>query len=123
MIRITIACPVAHLADAAQFARATGYGPEDEQTFAIAPEYQDEAGNRYRVASGVVALRYVTDATSPLTEPEWGADMGASARAQALIVIGEPADPDHIAAVIHDDPEAALAVLGLTRIASEDDAL
>lgn len=63
-IRITIACPVAHLADAAQFSRATGYGPEDEATFALAPEYRDVAGNLYRVASGLVASVYLTNAVS-----------------------------------------------------------
>ncbi|MCL4068992.1 hypothetical protein M3484_20760 [Pseudomonas sp. GX19020] len=123
-IRITIACPVAHLADAGQFSRATGYGPEDEQTFTIAPEYQDTAGNRYRVASGLVAGVYLTNAVSPLTEPAWGADMAAADRAQALIAVWQPpedpeaipepfAAPDRIAAVIGDDPQAALVVLGV----------
>ncbi|SEB80086.1 hypothetical protein [Rhodobacter sp. 24-YEA-8] len=124
-IRITIACPVAHLADAAQFSRATGYGPEDEHTFTIAPEYQDMAGNRYRVASGLVAGVYLTNAVSPLIAPAWGADVAAADRAQALIAVWQPpedpealpepfAAPDRIAAVIGDDPQAALAVLGLT---------
>lgn len=125
MIRITIACPVDHLADAAQFARATGYGPEDEQTFAIAPAYQDAGGNLYRVASGLVAEAYLTDAVSPLAEPEWGADMEAAARAQALIEVCEPpegddepgpfAQPDRIAVVVGDDVQAALAAFGVSR--------
>lgn len=63
MIRITIACRVAHLADAAQFSRATGYGPEDELTFTLAPEYRDAAGNLCRVTSGLVAGVYLTDAS------------------------------------------------------------
>ena len=125
MIRITIACPVDHLADAAQFARVTGYGPEDEQTFAIAPEYQDAGDNLYRVASGFVAEVYLTNAVSPLTEPEWGADMEAAARAQALVSVWMPpegsddpapfAQPDRIAVVIGDDLRAALAAFGLSR--------
>lgn len=116
MIRITIACPILHLADAAQFSRATGYGPEDELTFALAPEYQDAEGNRYRVASGLVAPIYTETATSPLIEPEWGADMAGAGRAQALIVIGGPASPGQITAVIHEDPQAALVELGVTLV-------
>ena len=112
-MRITIACPVTHLADASQFSRATGYGPADEATFTISPEYQDAEGNRYRVASGIVAAVYPEVATSPLIEQEWGADMAAAARAQALIVIGGPAAPGQITAIIHDDPQAALYELEL----------
>ena len=130
MIRITIACPEAHLSDAGQFARATGYGPEDETTFALAPTYADAGGNLYRVASGPVSAGYPTTAASPLAEPEWGADMTAAARAQALIAVWQPpedpdapvepfARPDRIAAVIGDDVAAALAVLGLVRIPGE----
>lgn len=115
-MRITIACPIMHLADASQFSRATGYGPEDEHTFTIAPEYQDAAGNRYRVASGIVAAVYPEVATSPLIEPEWGADMAAANRAQALIVIGGPAAPGQITAIIHDDPQAALDELGVVLV-------
>lgn len=113
MIRITIACPLALLADAAQFARATGYGPADEETFAIAPEYEDSDGNLYRVASGPVALSYPETVAAPLIEPEWSADMEAAGRAQGLIVIGGPAAPGQITAIIHDDPQAALDELGV----------
>ncbi|WP_112312495.1 hypothetical protein [Pseudogemmobacter bohemicus] len=115
-IRITIACPLAHLDDAAQFSRATGYSAADEATFTISPEYRDAAGNRYRVASGLVAAVYPANAAAPLTAPEWGADMAAAARAQALIRIGGPAAPGQITAVIGEDVSAALAELGLTRI-------
>lgn len=127
MIRVTIACPLGHLDDAAQFASATGYGPADEATFTSAPEYQDTDGNRYRVASGPVALSYPGTVAAPLVEPEWGADMAAAARAQALIAVWQPpkdpeaelapfARPDRITAVIGDDVDSALRVLGLVRV-------
>lgn len=125
MIRITIACPVGHLADADQFARATGYGPADEQTFTDGQLMVDGHGNLYRVASGLVAEVYLTNAVSPLAEPEWGADMEAAARAQALIAVWLPpegsddpapfAQPDRIAVVVGDEVQAALAVFGVSR--------
>lgn len=132
-IRITIACPVAHLSDASQFSRATGYGPEDEATFLLTPEYEDASGERYRVASGLVAEAYLSNAVSPLPEPAWGADMDAAARAQALIAVWVPpeeseddnrppfAAQDRIAVVIGDDPAFALSAFGLTRIVQEGD--
>ena len=113
MIRITIACPLPCLEDAAQFARATGYSAADQATFSDAPEYQDEAGQRYRVASGIVSETYPGTVSSPLVAPEWGADMASAARAQALIVVGGPAAPDRITAVIGEDVAAALSELAV----------
>lgn len=115
MIRMTFACPVAHTYIGNQLARVVGYGPDDDQTYGE-PQYQDADGNRYAVASGLVAPSFVDTATSPLTEPEWGADMEAAGRGQALAAMGQPASPEHIAAVVGDDVAAALAFLGLTRI-------
>ncbi|WP_112309745.1 hypothetical protein [Pseudogemmobacter bohemicus] len=116
-IRITIACPAALIQDANQLARVIGYSEADDQTYGAAI-WQDAAGNRYAVASGPVSPVFPEAAVSPLTAPEWGADMAAAARAQALIRIGGPAAPGQIAAVIGDDVPAALAELGLTRIES-----
>lgn len=115
MIRLTFACPAAHIADANQLARVVGYGPDDDQTYGE-PQYQDADGNLYAVASGLVEPSFVTTATSPLAEPEWGADMDAAQRAQALAALGEPAAADHIAAVVGDDVAEALAFLGLSLI-------
>ena len=115
MIRITFACPAAHIADANQLARVVGYGPDDDKTY-DEPRYQDASGNLYAVASVLVVPHFVEVATSPLAEPEWGADMAAAQRAQALAALGEPAAPDHIAAVVGDDVPEALAFLGLTPI-------
>ena len=81
--------------------------------------------NHCRVVSGLVARVCLTHAVSQLIAPAWGADMAAADRAQALIAVWQPPeDPEHIpepfaalartAAVIGDDPQAALAVLGLT---------
>lgn len=115
LIRVTIACPEALIGDANQLALCLGLGPEDAQTYGAAV-WQDAAGNRYAVASAIVSSRFAADALSPLADQPWGADMAAAARAQALILIDEPAGPDHIAAVFGDDAMAALSVLGLTRV-------
>lgn len=68
------------------------------------------------MASGLVVSHFAEVATSPLQEPAWGADMEAAGRAQAIAALGQPASPDHIAAVPEDDVAAALAFLGLTLI-------
>ena len=115
MIRITFACPAAHIADANQLARAIGLSADDDQTYGE-PRFQDAEGNLYSVASGLVEPSFIDTATSPLVEPEWGADMAAAQRAQALAALGEPAAPDHIAAVVGDDISAALGFLGLMEI-------
>jgi hypothetical protein len=114
MIRVTIACPVSLTSDANQLARCIGLGPDDDQTYTVAPIYADGADNRYAVASAQVGDGFVAAASSPLSEPSWGCDLAAASRAQALIRIMQPADPSIIAAVIGDDVQAALAVLGVT---------
>ena len=70
---------------------------------------------RDAVASAVVEEVFLADAAAPLADPPWGADMTAATRAQALIRIGEPAGPGHLAAIIGDDAGAAIAVLGVVR--------
>lgn len=120
MIRITFACPAAHITDANQLARVIGLSPDDDQTYGE-PRFQDGGGNLYAVASGLVEPSFISTATSPLAEPEWGADMEAAQRAQALAALGEPAAPDHIAAVVGDDVAEALAFLGLSPLPSEGD--
>lgn len=119
MIRITFACPEAHIADANQLARCVGYGPDDDKTYGGA-QYQDADGNRYDVASGLVVPHFVEATMSPLNEPEWGADMEAAQRAQALAALGEPASPEHIAAIVGDDVNEALNFLGLMPIKTEE---
>lgn len=118
MIRLTFACPEAHIADANQLARVVGYGPDDDKSYGEAL-YQDADGNRYAVASGLVVPHFAHIATGDLQEPAWGADMEAAQRAQALAALGQPASPDHIAAIVGDDVQAALAELGVTRIEAE----
>lgn len=120
MIRITIACPAAHVADANCLARVLGYSAADGETYGEAI-YQDAEGHAYAVASGLVSPGFVSAAQSPLVEPEWGADMDAAARAQALIHVWQPGDPepiarpDRLAAIIGLDTPEALALLGVSR--------
>lgn len=125
MMRVTIACPEALIADANQLARVIGLGPEDAQTYG-APVWLDAEGNRYAVASAQVSQRFSTVTGSPLIEPPWGADMEAAARAQAVIRIGDleapetcRADPAALVAVLGDDPQAAIRMLGLEREVGE----
>lgn len=118
MIRLTFACPEQFIPDANQLARVVGYSEADERTYGE-PQYQDAEGNLYSVASGLVAEHFASVATSPLQEPDWGADMEAAGRAQLLAALGQPASPDHIAAVIGDDVQAALEFLGLVMVSEE----
>lgn len=114
MIRVTIACPEALIGDANQLALCLGLGPDDAQTYGQ-PVWRDAAGSLYAVASAVVGEGFASAAGSPLTEPPWGADMAAAARAQAVIMIGGAASAGHLVAVFVDDPAAALAELGVWR--------
>lgn len=113
MIRVTIACPEALIGDANQLALCLGYGVADALTYG-APVWQDGVGNLYAVASTLVSETFAATAGSALVEPAWGADMAAAARAQAAIRIGGAADPARLVAVFDEDPQAALAVLGVT---------
>lgn len=119
MIRITFACPEAFIPDANQLARVVGYSEADEQTYGE-PQYQDADGNLYAVASGLVVDHFADAVSAPLQEPEWGADMDRARRAQALAALGQTAASDHIAAVVGDDVQAALAFLGLEPTSRED---
>lgn len=112
MIRVTIACPEALITDANQLARVLGYSDADGETYGE-PHWQDTAGNRYAVASGLVSEGFSAAAQSELAEPDWGADMEAAARAQALITIGGPADPSRLVVVFGEDAGSALNVLGV----------
>ena len=116
MITVTIACPESMIPQANQLARCIGNGPDDDKTFALAL-WQDAAGNRYALASGPVADTFPETAASLLVEPSWGCDLALASVAQAVIRIGAAADPAHIAAVIGDDPHAAIAAMGLEPVA------
>lgn len=117
-MRVTIACPAAHIADANQLARCIGLGPDDDKTYGI-PAWQDAAGNLYAAASAVVGETFAQTAASPLTAPAWGCNMAASRRAQALIQIGGTASPDKLVAVFGDNAMQALADMGLTLVPVE----
>ena len=86
---ITIAVPAAHIADANQLALCIGYSAADGETYG-APVWQDAGGHLYAVASGQVSEGFPAAAAAPLSEPPWGADMEAAARAQALVAIYDP---------------------------------
>ena len=124
LINITIAVPTALVSDANALARCVGYSADDERTFGD-PAWQDAEGRPYSIASGPVWPAFLAVPGQALAEPEWGADMVAAGRAQALLVVALPGDevlpvdPEHISAVVGMDGLAAIAMLGLTRIPSE----
>lgn len=128
--RVTIAAPLAHLADANALALVLGEAPADINTFNHA-SYQDADGNLYAVASTVVKEVFVTGASSELAAPSFApdADLEAAGRSQALLNIGSlehpvQATPDSIAVILGDRLESALdqvAALGLEAVEMDED--
>lgn len=122
MIRVTIAAPVALIAAANQLARCIGYAEADRNTFTAAT-HEDAYGAMYCVASGQVQPEFITDAVQPLSAPPWGADMDLARDAQAAIKLWSEDDPvvatpTTIAAIVSEDVDGALALLGLSRLTS-----
>lgn len=123
LIRVTIACPEALIGDANQLALCLGFGSEDAHTYGAAC-WLDAEGNRYAVASTLVEDGFAADALSPLADPPWGADMAAATQAQSVVAVfgvaedeGSPAaQPDRITAIVLDDPQAAIVMLGLSQL-------
>ena len=121
-MRLTVAVPAAHMADANDLAMVLAHGPADGQTYRNAI-WQDAQGNIYAAASFEAPPEWVAAAQSPLYRPEWDVQpyqisMAAADRAQALIVLGEDvtAAPDRIAVRPGDNGPAALAAMGLTPV-------
>lgn len=120
MIRVTIATPVAMIPAANELAACIGFSEADRRTF-TGPTHEDADGQFYCVASGPVVEQFVQDAVSPLTEPEWGADMDAANEAQAAVAIWTEdapvlAAPEVLAVCIGMEAGDAAAALGLTSI-------
>lgn len=115
-MRITAACPEALIEDANHLAMILAFGPPDALTYGV-PGWQDGAGNRYACASFPCLPSWFAAAQSALARPDWDADgivdMDAAARAQAAIALQSPAAPDRLACWLDDDPQAALAGLGV----------
>ncbi len=97
LIHITITVPEKHIADAGQLARVLGYSEADGATFDDAQRIEID-GQVYARAIGMVGAGWLLPALAPLVKPEWGADMAAAARAQALLTVQDwrekPPEPD-----------------------------
>lgn len=122
MIRITIAAPVDMIPAANELSACIGYSEADRNTFTAAT-HEDDDGALYCVASGPVAPDFITDAVQPLSAPPWGADMDMARDAQAAIKLWSEDDPvvatpTTIAAIVSEDVDGALALLGLSRLTS-----
>ena len=127
---LTIAVPVAHVADANHLAMALGLSVADEQTYGD-PSWEDTAGNLYSAASLGVSVGFINLATSPMHRPLWDTegviDLVAAGRAQALVVLwmfgnstdAPQANPNDITAILDMKGLDALAAMGLTRMTQE----
>ena len=134
-MRITIACPEALIPDGQDLAMVLGYGPADAGTYREA-NWQDADGNRYAVASSLIFGVFIDKATSTLERPEWDVEpyqvnMAGANRAQdALLFVPDPyaegavtaARPDKIVALLLDDPQAAIVLLGVSPIPAVEEA-
>lgn len=120
MPTLCIAMPTEHVADGNQFARCVGFGPDDDRTFNHAPNAQDANGNLYVFSQGWVGPNFANDATSPLAEPEWGCDLAAAQRIQAMIRLDSAASPDTVVAMFADDIGAVMAAMGLNRVSQDE---
>ncbi|GAB1361987.1 hypothetical protein MASR1M32_12230 [Rhodobacter sp.] len=99
LIHVTVTVPLPYLADAGQLARVLGYSEADAMTFDLAPRVT-VAGQTCARAAGLVTAGWLLPVYAPLVEPEWGADMPAARRAQALLLIQDQrglADPSEVA--------------------------
>ena len=124
-MRLTIACPAAHIDNANQLAMVLGYSEADGLTYR-GLSWHDAQGNLYALASLPVGDSFVSKAISPLVRPEWDADevidMDKASQAQGLVVFWQPteespdaplATPDAITAVAGDDAVSMIAAMGL----------
>lgn len=116
--RVTIACPEAMIADANHLACHLGESAADFETFKTA-NYQDSTGAKYAVCSTVVKPIFLEAATGVLPElPPHAEEVVDPAIAQrALDTLGQPGG---ILMVEDDDPQAALAAMGLSPIPQTD---
>jgi hypothetical protein len=126
-MRITIACPVSMVSDANHLAMVLAFGPADALTY-NGGTWQDDAGNLYSAASGIIGGRFLGMATSPLARPAWDTDnlvnMAGAGRAQAAVALIQGGDspfasPTQITAILGDDGLAALAAMGLAPVETD----
>ena len=124
-MRLTIACPEAHIGDANNLAMVLAEGPDDARTYG-APGWQDADGNRYAACSFVAGDGFTGRAFGTLSRPAWDTsrhvNMTGAGRAQALVRLAQPGDlasPDTILAMPGDNAPAALAAMGLTLIPTD----
>ena len=124
-VRITIACPAAHRADAIGLGACLGLSLADAQTYGE-PTWRDAGGNLYACASLDVREEWLAAAQAPLVRPAWDVaaeiDMAAAARAQAAVRLwaGDGAPPLASAGVLTVIAGMAgvdaVRVLGLTPV-------
>jgi len=131
-MRLTAACPVAHMPDANDLAMVLAFGPDDALTYAN-PTWKDAAGNLYAAASFDALDEWMVGAQSPLARPVWDdtdeVGMAGAERAQALLyvvpsdadgaLIDPLANPTRITIMPNENGLAALSAMGLTQVPSD----
>jgi len=134
--RLTVACPEADRDDATNLAVALGWiegwSPDEwENTFTA--QYQDEAGNLYRVMSCPVRETFVANAAAmgPVERPAedvepYRVNLTGAHRAQDKLVTWQPgqgdapkASPSQITAIVGPSGTEALALMGLESLPVE----
>lgn len=130
-LRITIACPEAHIADSNQLALCVGNTEADIYTFRDS-RWEDGDGNRFALASLLASEDFPTLASQPLVAPAHAPDVDlvAAGRAQMKLSIWPPysegpfpsTNVDELLAVIGLEPGLTLPLLNLSPIATIDPA-
>lgn len=131
-VTLTVACPEANRDDATHLAVALGWiegWSPDEWKHAFTAEYQDAAGNLYRIMSCPVGEGFVLRASAigPIERPPqdvgpYVVDLNGAHRAQAMLVTWTPSagvpvpqvDAAKIVAVVGLPGTEALSAMGLT---------
>lgn len=114
--RVTLSAPESAIDSANHLACLMGESAADINTFSQA-NYQDSAGNKYAVCSTVVTDTFMAAQSEGLPEtPAHAEGIVDRAKAQAAY---DGLNNGGLMMVVHDDPQAALAQMGLTVIPSE----
>ena len=130
--RVTVACPESLMEPANHLAVAVGEMAGDFYTFTDA-KYEDEDGSKYAVISTAVTDLFFVLSGSQLEKrsfapDDWSFELASLAQSKVNLWLG-PADQDdvpplanteQIVGVVGNDPQAAIAAMGLTLIPVEE---
>ena len=129
--RLTVACPQALMEAANHYAVAIGEMAGDFTSF-VQTKYEDAQGRKYSVISTACTDLLFAFAGGelekrPFAPPGWSKAKAQQAQAAVDLWFGPtqqqpnppPARPGKIVGVVGNDPQAAIAAMGLTKIPEE----